>query len=276
MRERSVAVIGGGIAGLSCARRLQELGVASVVYDTGKRAPGGRASSRLWRGAVVDHAVQYAGASTAEFADVLRGLEEEGRLRRWGDDRIGALECGAFTPSAASPHPPRYIGGVGSTEGMATFAAWASVGLDVRQDVWVPPNGGLRRSHGAWLVGGGSRATTSPVPYTDVVIAHNGKCAERITSRTPARNVHALLRARFARKLRSGALGGGRMTLCSVYSLLFEAPADAMPRHFDGATVEGSDRIRWLSNNAAKCAARQHPACAMADDAFVTSPPRVH
>ena len=32
------AVIGGGIAGLACARRLQQLGHEAVVFDTGNHA----------------------------------------------------------------------------------------------------------------------------------------------------------------------------------------------------------------------------------------------
>ena len=74
-----VAVIGGGIAGLSCASRLQELlGARScvTVYDTGKRGPGGRASSRLWQDDVsrpVDHAVQFAEVHTPAFSNFMEG-----------------------------------------------------------------------------------------------------------------------------------------------------------------------------------------------------------
>ena len=45
-RGRSVAVIGGGISGLSCAVRLAELGYSPTVFDTGRKAVGGRCSSR--------------------------------------------------------------------------------------------------------------------------------------------------------------------------------------------------------------------------------------
>ena len=44
--QGKVAIIGGGISGLSCARRLQVLGIESVVFDTGKKNTGGRCSSR--------------------------------------------------------------------------------------------------------------------------------------------------------------------------------------------------------------------------------------
>ena len=43
-----VGVIGGGVSGLAAARGLASLGGVEkvVVYDTGKRGVGGRASSR--------------------------------------------------------------------------------------------------------------------------------------------------------------------------------------------------------------------------------------
>eukprot|EP00961_Rhodomonas_salina_P091122 1226531-Rhodomonas_salina.1 len=44
---KRVAIIGGGIAGLVCANRLQQLGFEPFVYDTGKKAVGGRVSSRV-------------------------------------------------------------------------------------------------------------------------------------------------------------------------------------------------------------------------------------
>ena len=61
--------------------------------------------------------------------------------------------------------------------------------------------------------------------FDAVVIAHNGKCAERLTSTLPAQDVHALLRTRFAARLPpggGGGGGGGRFCLNSLYSLLFE------------------------------------------------------
>lgn len=44
---KRVAIIGGGISGLVCGNRLQELGFEPFVFDTGRKAVGGRASSRV-------------------------------------------------------------------------------------------------------------------------------------------------------------------------------------------------------------------------------------
>ena len=52
MTTYSVAVVGGGISGLCCALRLQELGIRATVFDTGNHAAGGRCSSRA---AVAQH-----------------------------------------------------------------------------------------------------------------------------------------------------------------------------------------------------------------------------
>ena len=38
---KTIAIIGGGISGLVCARRLKELGLSPTVFDTGKRGVGG-------------------------------------------------------------------------------------------------------------------------------------------------------------------------------------------------------------------------------------------
>ena len=44
--DPAVAVIGGGLAGLSCALELARLGMRSVVFDTGEHGSGGRLATR--------------------------------------------------------------------------------------------------------------------------------------------------------------------------------------------------------------------------------------
>ena len=96
----SVAVIGGGVAGLACARKLQELGLSrTVVYDTGKHAVGGRASSRTWRGQPADHAAQFVAATTPEFGAYMEGLETAGVARRLAPGELGHVRA----PGAATP-----------------------------------------------------------------------------------------------------------------------------------------------------------------------------
>eukprot|EP00966_Prymnesium_polylepis_P122569 2833422-Prymnesium_polylepis.1 len=246
---RSVGVIGGGIAGLACARRLEQLGLEVTVFDTGKRGPGGRASSRTWRGRPVDHAVQSVAATPgSSFHDYLAELETEGVVKQWSG--LGVLDENGFKPDQQSV--PRYVG-VG---GMGAIADELARGLDIRQDAWVSPSGGIytERGTGGWCVRESKQVERQ---FDAVVIAHNGKCAERLTSKIDVRDVHMLLRARFATAATGGGPGGGRMTLNSMYSLLVEVPAGVMPSAeerggVDGAYVEHEPALRYLGSNDAK------------------------
>lgn len=248
---RTVGVIGGGIAGLACARRLEELGLECTVFDTGKRGPGGRASSRMWRNRPADHTIQSVGATPGSaFHKRLLELEASGLVKPWSG--MGTLSEAGFALRNEGD-TTRYIG-VG---GMSTLADELARGLDIRQDTWVSPNGGIFEEGGGWCVLE-SRSVTRR--FDAVVIAHNGKCAERLTSKISARPVHMLLRSRFAPAATGGGAGGGRMTLNSMYSLLIELPAGVMPgadarNGVDGAYVEDDGVLRYVGCNDAKYAA---------------------
>lgn len=152
-----VGVIGGGVSGLAAARRLVQCGIACVVFDTGKRGVGGRCSSRLAADArfpgAVDHAAQFVERSgrSASFDALVDECVEAGALRPWDGKFVGSAE-----------------------EGLGALPLHLSAGLDVRKDVWVPPNGGVRKSKDGWVAAGET--------FDAVIVAHNGKCAERLTS----------------------------------------------------------------------------------------------
>ena len=59
-------MIGGGVAGVSCAHALQAAGADVRLFE---RAPalGGRCATRLWQGHLIDLGVQYFTAQSAEF-----------------------------------------------------------------------------------------------------------------------------------------------------------------------------------------------------------------
>ena len=61
-----VAVIGAGLAGLSCAQALQAAGAEVCVFEKENRT-GGRCATRLWQGHLVDYGVQYLTAQSSEF-----------------------------------------------------------------------------------------------------------------------------------------------------------------------------------------------------------------
>lgn len=81
-----VAIVGAGIAGLSCALRLQKDGCDVTVLDKGRGA-GGRMSTRHIRvpgGEVAfDYGAQYLTARDPGFIETMRSWEAAGVVQRW-------------------------------------------------------------------------------------------------------------------------------------------------------------------------------------------------
>jgi renalase len=76
-----IAVIGAGIAGLSCATQLQEAGLKVSVFDK-SRGPGGRMSTRRGDDWQCDHGAQYFTARDADF---------QAEVARWQAAGVAAL-----------------------------------------------------------------------------------------------------------------------------------------------------------------------------------------
>ena len=106
--SRGVAVLGAGVAGLSCAVELVRRGVPCDIFDQGSRGVGGRSSSsRPYSMAsegdraplVFDHGCQFFTATDPAFKAVCEKLREQGHVERW-EGRFGSLdaETGVFTP----------------------------------------------------------------------------------------------------------------------------------------------------------------------------------
>lgn len=67
MSGSHIAIIGGGLSGLVCARHLMRVGVDCVVYDRGRR-PGGRVSSKIFTHQSTPHLVNH-GAPKLDCAE---------------------------------------------------------------------------------------------------------------------------------------------------------------------------------------------------------------
>lgn len=82
MAKQSVAVIGAGIAGLSCAKRLNDLGHQVKVFDK-SRGISGRCSTRTLEDITFDHGAQFFTAKSNPFkAFVEEGLQR-GLIAKW-------------------------------------------------------------------------------------------------------------------------------------------------------------------------------------------------
>jgi predicted NAD/FAD-dependent oxidoreductase len=225
----TVAVIGGGIAGLSCAEKLSQQYFDVTVFDTGRLRPGGRCASR-WPGDRpkegdpsllsqyrFDHAAQAISVppSFVKFQNQVKEWESRGVLRQFTNGSVYQIN-GAQPPTPLSSDHPLYF----APNGMNAIAMdlVASRKYTLQQDVWVSPSNGVKwiEKSQKWRV----QAKGEVRGYFDyLTIAHNGKCADRLMSSSPAKEIHSLLRVNFAPTV--PANGGNRMTLGSIYSLSF-------------------------------------------------------
>lgn len=82
----AVAVVGAGVAGLACARRLAEAGVPVTVFDK-SRGPSGRLSTRRRADGQWDHGAPFFSATEPAFERQCLAWREAGVLARWPDDR---------------------------------------------------------------------------------------------------------------------------------------------------------------------------------------------
>lgn len=138
-----VAIVGAGIAGLACAARLSEGGIAPVLFDKGKR-PGGRLSTLQIDAGAWDFGAQYLEAGEGPFA---------AQVRRW--TRAGVL---AEWPAG----PPGALVGVPA---MASLAEAASAGHEVRFGAHVQR---IDHRGGCWSLAGGG---LTEGPFEAVILA---------------------------------------------------------------------------------------------------------
>ncbi|KAG1676558.1 hypothetical protein FOA52_000101 [Chlamydomonas sp. UWO 241] len=232
-------------------------------------------------GLVFDHAAQYFTASDPEFVALVEEWRKAGVVRQW-DGPVGVLDAQA-APGAdrftATPLGPK--GRWVTAGGMRALAAHMTRTLqegfpdlfELRAPVWVSrmelqyatpagataatPTGATpaaatlaaATTKAAVAVGGAAawkllgRGGKSEGSFDAVVIAHNGKCANRLVSPAGAPLVAKQLMA---------------LRLSAVWSLMvafdgplpFDQSASCAP--FQGATVSGCAALGWVADNSAK------------------------
>jgi predicted NAD/FAD-dependent oxidoreductase len=102
MLPRNIAIVGAGLAGLSCAKTLEAHGVAVRLFEKSRR-PGGRMATRrveVEGGThAFDHGAQYLTARGAQFAAVLEAM----RAATWPDDnrKVGQPTMATITRGLA-------------------------------------------------------------------------------------------------------------------------------------------------------------------------------
>ena len=123
-----IAIIGAGIAGLSCARQLEATGHRTSLFDKG-RGPGGRMATRRidtdLGQASFDHGAQYLTARDPDFVAQVDAWAEADVVARWP---AAGADAWVGTPAMNSPVKTMAIG---------RDVAWgARVEEIVRADAW--------------------------------------------------------------------------------------------------------------------------------------------
>jgi len=142
-----VAVIGAGLAGLTCAQALQADGWRVTVFEK-SRGPGGRLSTRRTQDAQYDHGAQYFTVRDPQFARFIEQMQAQGSVAVW-QPRLAQAQA-----------QPWYVG----TPGMSALGRAQAQGLDLRTETRVV---GLQQQAGLWQL---SLQDQAPIGGFDAVV----------------------------------------------------------------------------------------------------------
>ncbi len=215
-----VAIVGAGLAGLTCGRRLSEQGHEVVLFDKG-RAAGGRLATRRQADFHFDHGAQYFTARDEGFRSELAGWLRQGLAAQWQARAVRiALDGLEPAPQAAE----RYVG----VPGMSAIGRRLAGDVQVRSGVRITT---LVRRGGGWelIAEDGSRYDG----FGLVVVA------------TPADQAVPLLQASDT-LTRAAATAG--YDPCWAVLLGFD---ETLPVAWDAAEIE-SGPIAWAARNNSK------------------------
>ncbi|KPK49283.1 MAG: hypothetical protein AMJ63_16890 [Myxococcales bacterium SG8_38_1] len=221
----SIAIIGGGISGLTCATELARQSFSVVVFDKA-RGPGGRMSTRrvpeLGAGVGFDHGAQYFTARSSELLTRVDQWLKAGVVRPW-EGRLAALGPEGVQPSG--PETERFVG----TPGMNAVCRHLASEIDLRVGVQIQQI--MRNARGWTLV--------------DSEGAHHGPHDFLICSAPAPQTAKLLERGAPEIATRAAAV---RMQPC--WAVLAAFP-DALSVPFDGCFINEGP-LSWAARSSAK------------------------
>lgn len=217
-----VAVIGAGIAGLSCARQLQAAGYQVTVFDEGA-APGGRMGTRRGDGWQCDHGAQYFTARDPAFIEEVAEWERAGVAALW-QPRLAVL--GGDASALEQRSIARFVG----VPRMNAPAEWLSSGLVLKNRVVIRY---MRHDDGGWRLRSDQQAL-HPEQFAAVLFA------------VPALRAAALLEP----LLPLTALQASSVVMQPCWSLMLRLDQRYDPG-YDAAFVNDGP-LRWIARDSAK------------------------
>lgn len=230
-----IAIVGAGLAGLTCAAQLQAREHQVTVYEA-NAAVGGRTATRESELGGFDLGAQYFTATSTAFKHQLSAWRQAGWVEAW-QPRLVALEQGAVRPRELDATDA--VTNSGATQrwvavpGMRSLCEQLAQGIDVRTGQQVVA---LEAQGKSWLLT--VHADTVPIaatagPFDAVILALPAAQAAILLAPVPA------LAKRAER---------AHLAPCWTLTLAFQ---DALPLEFDGAWVSSS-RLSWIAREASK------------------------
>jgi renalase len=210
-----IAIIGAGMAGLTCAYALQQLGCSTVVLEKSRGVGGRLASRRTAAGDHFDHGAQYITAREPAFRQRLDALVQQHSAVTWAPR----------DPARTTPSSHGWI--IGSP-GMSALLQPMAAPLELHTRTTVIA---LHRSAAGWHLHTDSGMTLAPF--------------DAVVCTAPAAQCHALLADVPAMK---AALAQVRMAPCWALMLRF---AEALPVAFDAHRYEDG-AIGWLARQSSR------------------------
>ncbi|MFI4939059.1 MAG: NAD(P)/FAD-dependent oxidoreductase [Burkholderiales bacterium] len=225
----NIAVVGAGLAGLVCARQLQEQGNQVVVYEKSDEI-GGRMSTRQTELGGFDYGAQYFTASSENFKKAIVEWRKAGWVSAW-EGKLVSLENGVSKPAGRSAErlKQRYV----AVPGMSALGQQLAQGLDMRTGQLVK----RIEAHGdQWLL---------TMESDSVPVDADARLFDAVILAVPAVQSISLLQV--APRLAAQA-GQARFAPCWALMLGFQ---DSLDLNYDGAWVQSS-RLSWIARDTSK------------------------
>jgi renalase len=224
-----IAIIGAGLAGLTCAHHLQERGHSVVVYEK-NGGVGGRMGTRQTELGGFDHGAQYFTASSERFKKAVAAWRKSGLVLPW-EGKLVTLDKGSVKPAARSNTGAKQR--LVAVPGMAALGEQLAHGVDVRTEQTIRR---IEPYGKQWLLA--VQSDTTPIdasagPFDAIVVA------------VPADLAMPLLRPVSAL---ADQVGQEHLAPCWALILGFQ---QSLGMDYDGAWVQGS-RLQWIARDASK------------------------
>ncbi len=266
--KNTIAVIGAGVAGLACARRLVDRGHEVTVFERAGAAGGRIATMRTEIGSF-DHGAQYFTARDAAFVAEAKRWSAAGIVEPWpvAVKSLGAASGKPGWGAHAGAGTSRWVG----VPGMSAIASHLASGLDVRFDariVQLDPVAASRIEQHGEQRGDSPRWSLSRREGdagADAAVTLTEGLFDGVVVAIPAESAAALLNV--APKLARQA-SGARIETCWALLLGFTEPSEsdaesgpttdavAHPIHVGDAAFVESGRLAWIARESSKPARR--------------------